>query len=70
MKALRAMLLLGFGAAMATGCVFGDDDDDDDDDPCITKCEDTHEQCSIDCDDDECIATCDDDLEVCQTDCE
>ena len=63
------MLLLGFGAIVSTGCVFGDDDDDDDDDPCITKCEDTHEECSLDCDDDECIATCDDDLDVCQTDC-
>jgi hypothetical protein len=70
MKVLRPLVLLCFGASLATGCIFADDDDDgDDDDPCITKCEDSHEECTVDCDDDECIAVCDDDLDSCETDC-
>jgi hypothetical protein len=72
MKVLRPLFTLGFGVSLGvTGCIFsGDDDDDDDGGDCVTTCEDTHEQCTIDCDDDACIAVCDDDLEVCKTDCE
>ena len=62
---------LVFGGALASsGCVFDDDDDDGDVDGCVTTCEDSHEECSIDCDDDACIATCDDEFDSCKTDCD
>jgi len=71
MKVLRPLFALCFGASLAlTGCVFGDDDDEDAGDACITTCEDSHEECTIDCDDDACIAVCDEDLDTCKTDCD
>jgi hypothetical protein len=72
MTALRPLFALGFGTALAiTGCIFsGDDDDEGGGDDCVTKCEDTHETCTVDCNDDACIAVCDKDLESCKTDCD
>ena len=72
MKLFTSLAAFGVCASLAmTGCIFdGDDDDDDDADSCVTTCEDSHEECTVDCDDDACVATCDDELDACETDCD
>ena len=70
MSILKSLVLLAFGTSVAmTGCVFGDEDDEGDVDPCVTTCEDEHEQCVIDCDDDTCVADCDTVQDDCETEC-
>jgi hypothetical protein len=71
MNVLKPFLALCFGTALAmTGCVFDADDDEDDADSCITTCEDSHEECVVDCDEDSCIAACDTEQADCETECD